>query len=140
MVTPYRQYCYNKKNAKRRQDYWDCKAKGICVNCKEKPALEGELYCEECLLIIKKRLHDYRARCTETQRGKQSKRNYLNAWRYKRRLVLEALGLCTRCEVKPAGEGFKMCDDCRAEIREMHKQRRLKEKLKKQKQHDADNS
>ena len=155
MISPWKRRYYDRKNAKRRKDYADCKAKGICCRCKTAPALEGELWCSECKVIIKDTERRYRENLTP--RGRQNKRDNLNMWRWKRRIVLEVLGLCTRCEVNPVSKGYKMCDDCRAFMRESNKkwnplrkarkakklaeQKRQQEQQEKEnQQHDTDNT
>ena len=152
MISPGKRRYYDRKNAKRRKDYAECKEKGICCRCKTAPALEGKLWCAKCEAILK----DIKQRWYKnlTPRGRQNKRDNLNIWRWRRRIVLEVLGLCTRCEVNPASKGYKMCDDCRALMRESNKkwnplrrariakklaeQKRQQEQEKENQQHDTD--
>lgn len=77
--------------AKQKQRYQRRKAEGMCVQCGGRPAIEGKVLCEKCLL----------------------KRKIYNASHYIR--VIRPDGACLKCN-EPAVHGKKYCARHQAEM------------------------
>ena len=83
----------------RKERYYDCKSRGICVACHKNQSVDGLVRCEVCR--EKQRNHDKRNQSNRSRRGLQQ---------YHER---KANGMCTKCGKNKSIKKQTLCESCR---------------------------
>lgn len=99
--------------------YW-YKENGICVNCRQQKALEGETQCLVCKMDRREKSMNYYRSLTVDEKRKHNLSSAI-----KKQWCREN-GICYYCYKRPVEKEKKMCSICLAKNRERARKYRLK--------------
>lgn len=120
-------------NAKRRKEYQERKALGICVRCGMKPAVKGRTACMDCLRKMSRRKSALERTYTPEQKKRRAeyKREYdkkhraeLTEYERERRAYYTSQGICGYCGQNRVVKGKTACFDCLEKRRESQQKHR----------------
>ena len=93
---------------KRKEEYEWLKSHGMCVNCHNKEAMHGSIYCYECW----EKSYDKNGKYDKEHI--QENRERMKVYGKKRYAELKAKGICTKCGKHKAVDGETLCLSCKA--------------------------